>query len=712
MRSFCLCAFHFLLINSSLFTDVNAQCPRKPPQQQKVLNEDEEAAVRQPGVEPVKQYIQTTFIHRDGNDEDREYAQFVRIMLADVRPRLLALAHVTVDNENIDCSADNGHGHPRCGEYPTEEPFHFLVVEDSRSGAAVYSVDRKRNWDAGGSRARTLARIEAALLDALSRHSVYSLTLYASQSATNELGFVREVGVSELEQFTRQNHAKQASTSSTSQSIFVRSPTELRLLNDRVLARRRVDFDAVSNPRGLIAFRGAELTEMVDAENVRAVFVLFWHEAISLSVHALELWSRASELWRQTESNAAAAVVLGSVACHEEDELCRAFAVTHTATQHQQQLFAFRNGQRMAQQLGIGDERFLVEWVRMVLSGPLVRLANMDEVRAVRLGLLPGMDLSRPAITIGTFRSEQQEEFRKFTRVATLLHGRYSLAYWLDDKLDGVRLSTFRQVHSGTTLSDMAEIPFLGSTFDLRPLLHYITYASLPDILDVGLGFTTDVPLPTRAPHSLLFVQNGSSSAFPDSFPKWLLQMASELRLLRQKLPIPSKSSASRPFLLSIDLSNSLPQGKLLEAFGLNELPAICLLPKEANFRCVMGTENVERFVINNAPKEFAGRLLSETKAIDSEDSSWNIAFNRKTPSRDSSAPHPLAFIQLEQVNALFGQQNIALEHGLFSTRMEQLRGMEMDPHDFASTDPSAMSGCPMAAHLMGGNQRELRDEL
>lgn len=143
-----------------------------------MINEedDQDQEGGQPGTEPSKQFIQTTFVHRDINggrgsfslihlksagawtlnwpkalitllqtdliihpfllsDEDREFAHFVQLKLAELRPRLYAQAHVTVDNENIDCSDDGSRrrsiAHPRCREYPLKEHFHFLVVEDS-----------------------------------------------------------------------------------------------------------------------------------------------------------------------------------------------------------------------------------------------------------------------------------------------------------------------------------------------------------------------------------------------------------------------------------------------------------------------------------------------------------------------------------------------------------------------------------------------------
>lgn len=70
----------------------------------------------------------------------------------------------------------------------------------------------------------------------------------------------------------------------------------------------------------------------------------------------------------------------------------------------------------------------------MVLGAPLVRLVDQDAVRAAQRGRLPGFDAARAAVTLGRFRSEQQQEFRAFAQLGTLLHGRYHLAYWLDER--------------------------------------------------------------------------------------------------------------------------------------------------------------------------------------------------------------------------------------------------------------------------------------
>ena len=142
-------------------------------------------------------------------DVDREYAQLLELKIAELRPRLAREALVSVDNENLDCGrADGSHWEHRCREHPQHKPFHFLIVEDSRTGAAVYSLPRERNW-AGERRADTLGRLEMALLDALSRHSANPLIGYASEQAAAHVGFVRELSIGELERQMRENQEKQ-----------------------------------------------------------------------------------------------------------------------------------------------------------------------------------------------------------------------------------------------------------------------------------------------------------------------------------------------------------------------------------------------------------------------------------------------------------------------------------------------------------------------
>lgn len=59
---------------------------------------------------------------------------------------------------------------------------------------------------------------------------------YASAEAVNSVGFVREVSVEELEKFMADNQNKKDVEEPT---IFMRSPFELNLLNERIIDLRR-----------------------------------------------------------------------------------------------------------------------------------------------------------------------------------------------------------------------------------------------------------------------------------------------------------------------------------------------------------------------------------------------------------------------------------------------------------------------------------------
>jgi hypothetical protein len=78
---------------------------------------------------------------------------------------------------------------------------------------------------------------------------------YASPEAENKVGFVREVGVEELEKFAADNQNKRDVEQPT---IFKRSPLELNLLNERILELRSLEADTSSMP-GLKTFRAGEL---------------------------------------------------------------------------------------------------------------------------------------------------------------------------------------------------------------------------------------------------------------------------------------------------------------------------------------------------------------------------------------------------------------------------------------------------------------------
>uniref|UniRef100_A0A1I8B4T8 Uncharacterized protein n=1 Tax=Meloidogyne hapla TaxID=6305 RepID=A0A1I8B4T8_MELHA len=407
-----------------------ADCPRKV--------EGNDVGGQPPGLRPANHFIQTTFAFRDLEALDRDFSQAVIFKLNELRPRLRREALLTLDNENLDCG--DVQSNLRCSDYPLNKAFHYLIVEDSRTGAAVYGLSRERNWEAvGRNRAEAEGRLEMALLDALSRHSIHSLLEFGTDNALP--GFVREVGIAELERQMRENHEEKLKNKKEKQNrIELRSPFELRMLNLKILAERQplfadsAEIKAVQGASLLKNFHGSELVEAIEyqteMENSPAIFVLFWGTEGSLGEHALHLWKRSVNKWKNENKEKLQIkreAVFGVVKCDEEGvELCRAFGVLPKQKPH---FLAFIDGQRVGQQMGLGDEEFFINWIRLILLGSLIQIKESADLEKINKELM-----EYGPYTLGIFRDEQQAEFKSYRRVAVLLAGRYQLAYTFDQR--------------------------------------------------------------------------------------------------------------------------------------------------------------------------------------------------------------------------------------------------------------------------------------
>lgn len=139
------------------------------------------------------------------------------------------------------------------------------------------------------------------------------------------------------------------------------SPSELHLLNKRIV-ELRVPPHPLQAPSSVKILSGSELTELIDdsASSSITLFVLFWTDVNSVSAHVFELWSRASEVQRAGGVGGDESVQLCSVACHQEVDTCRAFAISH---QQPHVIQAFKEGRRVATQLAFGDVDFYSHWI-------------------------------------------------------------------------------------------------------------------------------------------------------------------------------------------------------------------------------------------------------------------------------------------------------------------------------------------------------------
>ncbi|VDN08511.1 unnamed protein product [Thelazia callipaeda] len=111
----------FLLFTSYL-PDIRAECPRK-----KIQGNIDQNKIRRsegaPAVTPHETWISCTYIFND-----RSGYNDVAIVLNEIAHRLKREILINLKIEKIDCAEKK---QEKCMEYSMEEPFHWLIVDDS-----------------------------------------------------------------------------------------------------------------------------------------------------------------------------------------------------------------------------------------------------------------------------------------------------------------------------------------------------------------------------------------------------------------------------------------------------------------------------------------------------------------------------------------------------------------------------------------------------
>ncbi|KAH7731187.1 Protein R05D3.9 [Aphelenchoides avenae] len=431
---------------------------------------------------------------------------------------------------------------------------------------------------------------------------------YASEAAEAALGFVREITASELEEFIRQN----------------------RLKNFEV------------QHRALIEFRGPALAEAIETGKV--VFVMFWTNVNVVSTHAFELWSKASELVKGLDAGA-----FGAVPCHEEQEVCKAFGISH---QDHRTVYVYKDGKKYATQVGLRDEYFYAEWAEMVLNGPSIELSSDAELEHAKNGILEGFASERPrlAVTVGVFASKDSKEYQRFEHAARILNGRYHFVYRIVAGTEP-SITTYRPYEQNKRV-------VYKEDYDSKSLLHFVTHSSVPSVLNVSRGFTSE--LIYRSGKSLQLLVNDGNS-----------------KLYRDLQALASRPEHVKAFLFAhVDRSVSFPLAGFLDALQMTsvQLPAYCSFEKE-KVRCLTKLDDAQ-----DLGKALANKLKDADHIVPVED----------------SKPHPLKYIQLEQVNSVFGAQDITV---LPEPVIVDDHASMANPHNFENMDGVAVGGCPMMAH-------------
>ncbi|CAJ0940959.1 unnamed protein product, partial [Mesorhabditis belari] len=540
-----------------------------------------------PGVMPEETSLQTTFIHLSKTEDEKKYAGLISTKLRELREILRRELRLTVDHEHIACLGVEG-DHFRCRDYSLNHPYHFLIVEDSSRGAAVYSLERDLNGESPG-------RVEAAILDALSRHSKHPLSLHASKEGEKEVGFVRELTISELEHLGRVATKKRFPRTS---SI---SPTELNAIDPQILEMRNSEGLEIEDHRLTIVPSNEVFDQLL--QRYRHVFVLFWTNVRSSSAHAFHQFAKLSNSFEKTEH-----IQLAVVNCHQVD-FCVGLNYKDFFT-----VVAYENGGKVATQELILDEEFYRGWIERIVAGPLIELKSSEEVVAAKKGFLLGK--ARSAISIATLPSIDDPEFVHIAKIADSIRGRYYLAYTIKPGSKPA-LATYRPNER------KKRVDYSGD-FDPPSLLSFLTFSPLPALVDITKGFNSDLLLRQPLPIIIMIA--------PKSF---------DTKLFEDFASTPG--FAHNKFIYCFIQSEGFKlRDKFLEPLKLENTDGpmfVHLIKNKMWSREINSEDSVAKLT----------EWISTNEADESQPK-FSITYND---------PHPLMYLQIETSNRIFGEQPI-----------------------------------------------------
>uniref|UniRef100_A0A0N4Z0B6 Thioredoxin-like fold domain-containing protein n=1 Tax=Parastrongyloides trichosuri TaxID=131310 RepID=A0A0N4Z0B6_PARTI len=618
-----------------------------------------------PSSMPPDHFIQTSFIFRNLNNNDMEFSKNIIEIMNKLRPRLLRNGKVTVDNENINC---NEQGYVKCDEYPKKASFHFLIIEDSSHGAAIYTIPRTLN--------RNVGQIEAAILDALSRHSLFSLMSFISKEHEMELGFIKELSNEELLEMIKDNEdgndnnykkIKEIKKSKKKNpiKIFTRGPFELDLLDEKIL-----EFRDIQEPSGfgsLIKWDGESLNKAIEDNDI--IFVMFWSKTNMISMHSISLWIDASDKLKNIILSDVRKIKIGFVSCHEEPETCQLYGI---GKKNEHYIYMYENGKVSLNMPNMRDGDFYVEWVQMLLDDPLIEVEDEDDIENVMNGYMVGFNGKRKAITLGIFNNRDSHEFNNFKQVALLLRGKYHFV-WHENADTGNTVTVLRPYEN-----DKDIMRLYNGNFEVESLIEFISYASLPTVIDLSNGFSNDIIL--KKNKVMIMIHNDD-----EEFKKEYISKVNEY--------VKWDTGKEIMFCYINYKKDNVPYGLMLAKFHITieDLPQIFMY-EDNKFRIKSYVNRKEidiKEIIEMKEEEFDRRLLFPKHIV-----------------------NPMRYLNLEKSNQIFGRQNVLLLADPVYEFDENDDDNEYDPHMFDKIDFAKMGGCPMAAYANRMREKELEKEM
>ncbi|CAG9531771.1 unnamed protein product [Cercopithifilaria johnstoni] len=448
-----------------------AECPRK----NGGFSDENEAIelVQAPGLVPSETRISCTYMYNGKSEVDQFFSDDMIIVLDEIIRRLKREVRVNLIVKTINCADED---QPKCLQYLLEESFHWLIVNDPKEGDIVYEINTKLN--------RKKAVIEASLLNILSQHSVHDLTIYCSKEADKEVGFVRRLSDEEL--VAKQRKSKVMKFKNT----IVRSPLELNLIEPLLLERR--SFEKPLHWHQLQHMNESTLYDSISSDQL--TFILFWNIENIISKHTFYLWAEASKSLVSRHPT----VQFSALACHEFDDLCDDY-ITKPNDYHT--VFAYRRNNIFGKTKELRDAMYYIDWVQLLILSPAQEIHSDDELKQIKMGKLESFDGIRPAITIGIFDDRNGNEANTFMKMAENLKGRYHFMYL-------IKQSHPNTVYTVRVLEKRKRIDFTG-IYEIQELINFVIRSSLPSVIDISNGFTSDILTHQMQP-IILFIDDGN----------------------------------------------------------------------------------------------------------------------------------------------------------------------------------------------------------
>ncbi|KAF1761913.1 hypothetical protein GCK72_010172 [Caenorhabditis remanei] len=351
-----------------------------------------------------------------------------------------------------------------------------------------------------------------------------------------------------------------------------------------------------------------------------------------VSLHTFNLWSRVGDKIKVPEDT-----LLAHVPCHENSHFCQGLSAEDYHT-----VVSYRNGQNTGKTENIGDEEFYENWIELSILGPIQKLSNESELSKFKKGIVNGK--KRLSVTIGVFPSEQDTSFQHFQISAEKLAGKYYSSYFINENSKPA-ITTYRH-------SEKQKRTDYSGKFDPASVMEFITKSSIPSVIDISTGFTTEILFYQKRPILILFGEEF------EPFSK-----------------LSARQDARKHYIFTKISGENRNIQKAKEALGVvgNE-PVIVLLNKD------------RVHLISISKPKCPDHLQKLLQMISTSEADKVLS---------TKNPHPLCFLQVERVNEIFGfEETIVLpDHTLF---------MDSDPFSRhpAISESGGSGGCPF---MQGG---------